>query len=171
MSRSELQGAVSRMRSVDMSYMPVYPGGQVAFDRDCQILARAYLTCPPASESVNTKLLAACELVAEAFAKPEMECIEQTDRLLRLDDAIVAARAQAEDGAKLVDEHWLQTVLSWKAIGSCWCPTIPNRTTSGAIVYWHSPTRELRIAGVWSRPEATRGDVRRLLTALGIEKR
>jgi hypothetical protein len=36
--------ALRRMRSVDLSYMPVYPGGQKAFDKDCQILAAAYLS-------------------------------------------------------------------------------------------------------------------------------
>jgi hypothetical protein len=38
-----IDAAVKRMRSVDLSYMPVYPGGQKQFDMDCQILAAAYL--------------------------------------------------------------------------------------------------------------------------------
>lgn len=38
-----LAKSVERMRSCDVSYFPAYPGGQKAFDADCQTLAMQYL--------------------------------------------------------------------------------------------------------------------------------
>lgn len=40
---SAVAAAVKRWQSVDMTYMPVYPGGQKQFDEDCQALAVKYM--------------------------------------------------------------------------------------------------------------------------------
>lgn len=38
-----IAAAESRMRATDLSYMPVYPGGQKQFSEDCQVLAVAWM--------------------------------------------------------------------------------------------------------------------------------
>ena len=44
--------ATERMRSVDVTYMPVYPGGQKQFDEDCQVLAIEFMARHAAAELV-----------------------------------------------------------------------------------------------------------------------
>lgn len=45
--KTAVERATSRMRSTDVNYIPVYPGGQKQFDEDCQTLAVAYLSEHP----------------------------------------------------------------------------------------------------------------------------
>ena len=56
---AEVSRCLSRMRSVDMSSLPIYPGGQKQLDADCQVLASAYLAEHPADsdEPVDWKWL------------------------------------------------------------------------------------------------------------------
>jgi hypothetical protein len=53
----EVIAAMKRWRSVNPSYIPVYPGGQKQFDADCQSLAVAYMTAlsipVPATQEVQ----------------------------------------------------------------------------------------------------------------------
>ena len=125
------------------------------------------------SESVNAKLLAACEWFMARAGKFKNEHDEHMIHF----NAIAAARAQAEDDAKPVDEEWLKligfsdeyTMRMFEDITSkpqlcfrkfsisneCWIQA--RNTTTRAITNIEIP-----------RPK-TRGDVRRLLAALGVK--
>ena len=110
------------------------------------------------SNIINAKLLAACE---EAIASSGFYCVKRRE----LTNAITAARAQVADDAMPVDEAWLLSVgfIRAKYDGVLW-PSI--RIPCGQVMQW-------RAAGMWIGDTPivlvkSRGDVRRLLAALGV---
>lgn len=143
------------------------------------------------AEPVNTKLLEACEKLGSYRHVIDVEdgnyvsCIVCGEKVSDphkpncfLGIAITAARAQAEEDAKPVDEEWLKSVGFRDS-------TYPN----GFGYMWLRTTGELELTvskprdrATWEQEEwicegervphnlmpETRGDVRRLLTALGV---
>lgn len=108
---------------------------------------------------INEKLLAACEALAK-------RCDDNSWSDIFI--AITAARAQAEDDAKPVNEKWLESigfVADTAAFVTftlhqikCWRVGVTNR------VEW-----QWRCGLSVIREQKTRGDVRRLLVALGVK--
>lgn len=159
-TRDELLAAADRRRNDSYDDYD-----QEQMDADCIVLADAYLASQSASEPVNAKLLAACEKISERLVDYGLSKFP-SEWYATLKSAIDAARAQAEDDAMPVDEAWLLShgFIRAKCDGVLW-PSI--RIPSGQVMQW-------RAAGMWIGDTpivltTTRGDVRRLLAALGVE--
>ena len=158
----------------------------------CHLLSEArkvtkhYIASPPASESVNANLLAACEAVINKIEQQPlrdiwlpkhagsvemaMECEAISDIHETLQTAIDAARAQAKDDAMPVDEEWLKR-MKWKRrehTNALFLCVYPGRL----FIDW-SPDSGMMFIRTSTCDELphikTRGDVRRLLAALGVE--
>lgn len=64
---SAVAAAVKRWQSVDMTYMPVYPGGQKQFDEDCQALAVKYMNSLASRKAEPVAITEECRLFAEVL--------------------------------------------------------------------------------------------------------
>ena len=183
-THDELAVAVQRMRETwNKSSTITDPNGEYHQEwiDDLAVIADAYLAEHPVGqpseeklshvESINTKLLAACEQTllryVEMFMALQLGDANQSVAVQLMRDAIDAAHAQTEDDAKLVDEEWLLSVgFSYEIVdGVKWLVQEP--LTLG----WFRGEGNLNwyFDGFLGPETVTRGDVRRLLTVLGIK--
>ena len=158
-----------------------------------------YVKKTPNLEPVSVKLLAACERVATLIdngllvAKPmyEGEDAITSDVIGEAKAAISAAHAQAEDDVKSVDREWMMSIgfilvrlpvdndpqLALVVFDDKWAypdgDVLLVYSDDGSYGFWERP---LDPDGDWSayhnnfKKLLTRGDVRRLLFALGIKQ-
>lgn len=120
-----------------------------------------YVLASRVAEPVNAKLPEACIRLRGTSAA--QSCDESF-----ADKAIAAARTQAEDDAKPVDEEWL------RSIG--FLPVVEHLELSCGVAYldefrlkWMIAARHFWFSGLVLPHIQTRGDVRRLLSALGVK--
>lgn len=141
---------------------------------------------------INTKLLKSCERwieIRNGLCSGSAESFEILE--IEMGIAIAAARAQAADDAKPVDEEWLKSIgffdiylpvdskkqLALIVFDDKWLwpdgDVLLVCHSDGSFGFWERPVRP---DGDWHafhntfRKVSTRGDVRRLLTALGVSK-
>lgn len=117
--------------------------------------------------NINAKLLAACEEASRLPPLDEILSIEIMGVRVRCEKAATAARAQAEDDAMPVDEEWFMQLGAYNECGELLLDRPGGHGLKVAALSWCPKHRMLSVFGC-SIPGKTRGDVRRLLEALGI---
>ena len=182
-TRDELLAAAEYVMGVAEDRCVMGFGHAMEFENKAHQVAEAYLANQHQSP-INAKLLAACEAAVSLIEQQPlrdiwlpkhaggvemaMECEAICDIHETLQTALAAARAQAEYDAKPVDDVWLGSigfvagtaafVIFTLAQIRCWRVGITNRDE------W-----QWRCGLSVIREQKTRGDVRRLLAALGVE--
>ncbi len=112
---------------------------------------------------INQKLLGAAIKIERAVAIDDEGWSEERQNL---SDAISAFRTQAEDDAKPVDEEWLKSIgfvgayTRYSDGPSCWFQQTKDGNSASGLNMWNNFSVAF---------PKTRGDVRQLLAALGVE--
>lgn len=115
-------------------------------------------------ESVNAKLLAACEAALIQLDSSRLDRLTGVAVTEILEVTIAAARAQAEDDATPVDKVWLE-LLGVRVIQNCLVlERFYKQWMTNIFVMGGCVTSE---PVGWPLEGKTRGDVRRLLCTLG----
>lgn len=128
-------------------------------------------------DSANAKLLEACEQLwpwLSEYIKEDqpLECSGSDgfkESLKHLESALTAARAQAEDDAMPVDGEWLRSIgFTHGTPEDEYFNIIRNAQLSVCCDDLSGPTSWCMRGQEFMRAFTTRGDVRRLLAALGV---